>query len=174
MTENQTNDIDSVLFAKYLVAKANAENVDMNLTKLMKLMYICYGVYLAVCQRRLLNERPQAWPYGPVFANARQVMKDVIFYSITEDAAQTLVGNEELNSLIASVFKVFGDWTASELTAWSHSENSPWQKTIHKIGFSFGDVMSDNLVYEYFSTMLSRPKQTEFAAVPAMVEAPIK
>lgn len=37
------------------------------MTKIHKLLYISYGIFLARENKRLTNEHPQAWPFGPVF-----------------------------------------------------------------------------------------------------------
>lgn len=61
----------SVVLAYYIVALMNQRGLEINMTKLQKLLYIAYGTYLAIKNQRLTNEHPQAWPYGPVFPTTR-------------------------------------------------------------------------------------------------------
>lgn len=68
---NDTYKYDSVTVANYIIAFANENKFFINMTKLQKLLYIAYGVYLSVKNERLTNEHPQAWPYGPVFPTTR-------------------------------------------------------------------------------------------------------
>lgn len=51
--------------ALHLAAVANERRVSINMTKIQKLLYITYGVFLRVYRERLLNEHPQARPNGP-------------------------------------------------------------------------------------------------------------
>lgn len=41
----------------------------LNKTQINKLLFICYGMYLAATGGKVLfeDDTPKAWPYGPVF-----------------------------------------------------------------------------------------------------------
>lgn len=146
-------EIDSVIFAKYLIAKANERGgLGMNMTKLQKLLYISYGLYLAVSGTRLLNEHPQAWPYGPVFPTTRNRLlgNNLYNFRVSDEGFEELRNNEDINGLIDLVFRTFGDWKAGELSAWSHSEGSPWARAVGRDGFKWGDTISDADIRDYF------------------------
>lgn len=56
---------DSRLAAKYLLSIADNKGVALNTTQTQKLLYIAYGTCLAKHDgHRLLDESPQAWPFG--------------------------------------------------------------------------------------------------------------
>lgn len=143
---------NSVVLAKYIASYANTHSIGINMTKLQKLLYISYGVYLAVKGKRLTNEHPQAWPYGPVFPTTRSRLlrsnlEDIKRYddkSITED----------VKSCVELVFDSFGTYNASFLSAWSHKPNSPWDKTTNQRGFKWGDVIPDEYILPYFKKLL--------------------
>lgn len=147
---------NSVLFAKYIIAVANERGVPINMTKTQKLLYIAYGIYYAVKGTRLLNEHPQAWPYGPVFPTTRNHLLNINFYNIrkTDDEFAQIREDGEINSLLNLVFNSFGDWTAGQLSEWSHSDGSPWEKTVNREDFSWGDRISDEDIKSYFSMIL--------------------
>ena len=73
---------NSVEVAKFIVATANNKHLSINMTKVQKLLYIAYGIFLAVKGYRLTNEHPQAWPYGPVFPTTRNKLLKIDLYSI--------------------------------------------------------------------------------------------
>lgn len=50
-------------------------NIYVNVTKLQKLLYCCYGVVLAALDERLTSEHPQAWEHGPVFPRTFNAIK---------------------------------------------------------------------------------------------------
>lgn len=143
---------NSVVLAKYIAAYANNHNFSINMTKLQKLLYITYGVYLAVKGKRLTNEHPQAWPYGPVFPTTRtKLLKCCLDDIITFD---NLTITEEIKSCVKLVFNSFGSYNASFLSAWSHKPNSPWDKTVNQDGFKWGNTISDEYILPYFKTLL--------------------
>lgn len=147
---------NSVTLAKYIVAVANEKRLSINITKVQKLLYIAYGIFLAVKESRLTNERPQAWPYGPVFPTTRNKLLRVDLKTITKesDDFSDIKNDEEINSLMDLVFDTFGDWTASQLTEWSHADGTPWQKISDSDGFVWGDVIPDAYIMEYFKGMI--------------------
>lgn len=141
--------------ARYLVALANEKKIVMNMTKLQKLLYIVYGAYLGINGERLLDEHPRAWPYGPVFPIARKKFLDVEFLSISKDEVPDTVQQDTfLHNLIDFVLKNFGPWSAGQLSNWSHEKNAPWDRTREAKNFEFGDVISDQLIYDYFRTII--------------------
>lgn len=146
----------SVLIARYIVAMAQDKGLPINMTKVQKLLYIAYGIYLAIKDERLIDEHPQAWPYGPVFPSTRNKLLKENFYDIRIDNPEfaELRINAELNSLLNLVFNNFGDWTASELSQWSHTDGSPWEKTVNQEDFSWGNRISDEDIKSYFSMII--------------------
>lgn len=148
----------SVDVARYIIAIANSKGIGINMTKVQKLLYISYGVFLAVKGERLLNEHPQAWPYGPVFPSTRNHLLKENFYeiSIGDSKFSVMRANEELNSLLNSVFSSFGNWTAGQLTEWSHQDGSPWENTTLLEGFVWGAIIPDNLIQDYFKLIIKR------------------
>jgi len=153
---------NSVLMARYIVAISNSRKVAINMTKLQKLLFIAYGLYLAVSNARLVNEHPQAWPYGPVFPSTRNKLLKVNMASIvlTSEEFSELGGDGELQDLLELVFKSFGDWSAMRLTRWSHMEGSAWEQTVLREGFKWGDRIEDADIQDYFQSIISENRPT--------------
>lgn len=153
---NDTYRYNSVVVAFFIVAWANLHKVSINLTKTQKLLYIAYGANLILGNNRLCNEHPQAWPYGPVFPTTRnKLLKAELCHVTMDDPVLTDVkGDTYLESLMQFVFAGFGNKTAGQLTAWSHSPNSPWDETTHLRGFKWGMEIPDAYIYNYFSSLI--------------------
>lgn len=143
---------NSVVLAKYIASYANAHNVGINMTKLQKLLYISYGVYLAVKGERLTNEHPQAWPYGPVFPTTRNKLLKKNLENIIKFDDSSI--SEDVKSCVALVFRSYGAYNASYLSAWSHQANSPWDKTVNTAGFKWGNQIPDEYIMPYFKDLL--------------------
>lgn len=146
----------SVEIARYIIAFANENGKSINMTKLQKLLYISYGIYLAVNDSRFFEEHPQAWPYGPVFPTTRNKLLHADFYGIDYKAREfdTLRSDPDVKSLIELVFQNFGDWTASQLSEWSHRNGSPWERTVELENFSWGNSIPDDFIKSYFKMII--------------------
>ena len=123
--------IDNVDFAIHLSKKANEANLQINVTKLQKLLYICYGLYLADTNSQLLHERPEAWQYGPFFPSVHAVqiknkngLHDLENKSSPDDLRQ-------YDYIIDPILGHFGKWTAGGLVAWTHEKGSAWYIKYH-------------------------------------------
>lgn len=159
---NDSYKYDSLTVACFIVASANERKLSINMTKLQKLLYIAYGTYLAVTGTRLTNEHPQAWPYGPVFPTTRNrlLKKDLSSIRMDEECLEKINQDTEMRSLVNIVLSSFGNKSASTLSEWSHQSGSPWDRTVNKKGFNWGDRISDEYIQEYFNSIIVRRNAT--------------
>lgn len=152
--------------AFYIAAICNSERYVINITKIQKLLYIVYGVYLRVFDERLTDEHPQAWPYGPVFPRTRKRLLKCELSEITKtnigDIIKTntedikeIENDKRLNMVIEFVLGRYGKWNAGQLSTWSHQPGSPWDKTVNSDGFIWGERISDNFIIEYFKKLVT-------------------
>lgn len=154
--EQETYKYNSVIVAKMIATMANERHLTVNITKVQKLLYIAYGTYLAVKDERLTNEHPQAWPYGPVFPTTRNrlLKADLYAISVNDPALAEIRQDEDMSALLDLVFDNFGQWTASQLSEWSHGDGSPWQKTVSNDDFKWGERIPDEYIQSYFKTII--------------------
>ena len=130
MCDNAFGEVDSIEFAIYLYKKACELNKSINFTKIQKWLYICYGLYFAAYEKQLLTERPKAWDYGPVFPRVHKWFKK---NQNRLDIMENKTSIDELkkyDDVINATLKHFGDWTSSELVAWTHQIDKAWHKKI--------------------------------------------
>lgn len=144
--------------ATYIIAYANENKVGINMTKLQKLLYIVYGTSLAIYGERLVDEHPQAWPYGPVFPTTRNKLLKVPFENISlqDKNLEEINNDDKTKRIIKVVFDAFGTYNAGTLTSWSHSSGSPWEKTTKLDGFKWGDRIDDETIQQYFNSIIIR------------------
>lgn len=149
---------NSVQVAYYIIACVNERGLDINMTKLQKLLYIAYGTYLSINGERFTGEHPQAWPYGPVFPTTRNKLIKVDFDSIdfSNDKIASIKDDEYLKSLIDLVLSGFGNYNAATLSSWSHKPNSPWDLTTRMVGFKWGDRIPDEYIKDFFDTIVKK------------------
>ena len=143
--------------ARLIAAVLNERRIMINITKIQKLLYVAYGTWLRVYRNRLLNEHPQAWPYGPVFPTSRNKLtkSQTELVDITRnDVPEELLNDAELIRTIDFVVLHFGQLSASQLSSWSHSPGSPWDLTVNRDGFNWGDQIPDSLIYDFFVKLI--------------------
>jgi uncharacterized phage-associated protein len=147
---------ESTILAKYIAAYFNSKRADINMTKIQKLTYIAYGMFLAVKNEPLINEHPQAWPYGPVFPSTRNALLkfDLNSISLNDSDLRELSADREVKSLIDLIYNTFGGWTAVALTSWSHKEGSPWEATVSTPDFKWGNRINDEHIKSYFCKII--------------------
>lgn len=116
----------------------------LNMTQTQKLLYIAYGIELARANMRLTDEHPQAWPFGPVFPRVHSHVN----FSTTPPNPGGI--SDEIVGLLCDVVKAFGRTSATKLSEWSHSKDSPWDKTPKD---KWGRPLSDSDIREYFSKL---------------------
>lgn len=125
-------EVDSVDFAIYLNARAQVRGNDVNITKIHKWLYICYGLYFTVSGKQLLTERPRAWDYGPAFprVHTRNNKNNNSLNGLKSTVP--LESLEKYNDVIDAALDNFGDWSASQLVAWTHKKGSAWYRAYNE------------------------------------------
>lgn len=114
--------------------------------QLQKLVYFAYGWYLAITGERLLNERVQAWQWGPVIPSLYGDLKPFGSGPITEPATDYFFEDGKLTfrvqrvhsddeaqdqlarQVIAKVWNLYGKYSAAQLSSMTHAANSPWSR----------------------------------------------
>jgi len=141
---------NSVLVAEYLQAVAYENRTNLNVTKTQKLLYILYGWFLAKHDEVILNERPKAWPYGPVFPTTREKVNFDKVHDSKEAKFAELRGDDDLVEAVRHIIKVYSGYSAGQLSAWSHSKGGPWEKATCRNGFRWNDPLDDSEIKDYF------------------------
>jgi uncharacterized phage-associated protein len=147
---------DSVIVAKYIIYRASENKRVVNVTKVQKLLYIAYGLMLADKGERLIDESPQAWPFGPVFPRSQNQKK--VNYSVIpqkdDPELSNIIKDDTSRYYIDTAIDEFGGLTASRLSDWSHETGSPWDETVKQKGFNWGMPISDELIKNFFKQFI--------------------
>lgn len=148
MKENNLKTYDSLDIARHLIAKCQEESIqDINNTKINKLLYAVYGMYLACCNQEILSEQPKYFPYGPVFPRVYRKYDELKGLKID------LTDNVELSQIINLVIKIFGKISAGKLSTWSHEYGSPWD-LMRQRESKYGESLNPFEVRKYFRKFL--------------------
>lgn len=122
--------------ANYFLDLAAAEKRKIDPLKLQKLVYYAHGWNLAIHGRPLIDERVDAWPYGPVIPTLYHEFKRYGRDPIEEPAlewngfeavpARIPDGDGESRALLQKVWEEYGRYSGIELSNMTHREGTPW------------------------------------------------
>lgn len=141
--------LDSVSVARALRWAAKKAGLQINMTQIMKLLYITYGFMLVSDRVRITQEHPRFWPYGPAFPRVNKHVR--LFDEITSIEYDNITKYyPSLAETIDEVVGRFGKYTAAQLSAWSHQEGSPWDLAGKRSGGKWNYPLSDDDIYDYF------------------------
>lgn len=136
------NELSAIDVSKFILSV-----FPMSHLKLQKILYLCYEKFLKKTGIPLFKDEIYAWKYGPVVESVYHQYKiygsDVIPYeeddtviipvdkiTIPPSFMRILVSEhgEVALSIILTVLKKYGKYTAGELVEITHMEGTPWKK----------------------------------------------
>lgn len=126
--------------ANYFIEIANREGKQLSPMKLQKLVYFAHGWYLALYDEPLLDEKVEAWRYGPVVPSLYHEFKSygsgkIDHYATDIDlddfeiVTPKVPNDRELKAFLEKVWEVYGGFSAVQLSNMTHEPNTPWAST---------------------------------------------
>lgn len=148
-------ELDVIDVASYITKACANKNFFVNLTKIQKLVFCVYGAVLATSGERICKEHPIGQPHGPVFTSIYNL------HSADGIVEALLAHKEKVENKLTSLQKhiieitidMFGKYNAGTLVNWTKTEEGPWDQAT-KGGRKVHIVIADNLIAEYFKTLL--------------------
>lgn len=145
--------------ANYFIGKSLEDDEPITPMKLQKLIYFAHGWYLALTGEPLLDNKIEAWKYGPVILDLYHELKSFgnmpITYPIIDfDGEEFLTPKVEENDIrefLDKVWDVYSPYDAFKLSNATHIKNTPWDITWKK-----GKKIIDNeLIKSHFKNKLN-------------------
>lgn len=143
------------------VARAVAEQVlwirkDIETTPMhvIKLVYLCHGWMLGICDRPLISESAEAWRYGPVVPTVYHAYK-----SFGGDPIETVPTDhsegfdDEQVELMEAVLDAYKYHTAWDLSAITHQPGTPWHH-VYKGGWGEGAIIPNKLIRKHYKARI--------------------
>lgn len=131
----------ALLIADYFLANSAKPLTAMHL---IKLTYIAHGFVLAFTKQPLIDERVEAWKYGPVIpalyhaykgSGGRDIRK--LEYCGTELSDKEIGARREflksrigpkISNVLDQIIDIYGSKSALELSALTHKPGTPWDQ----------------------------------------------
>jgi uncharacterized phage-associated protein len=102
--------------------------------KLQKLVYIAHGWHLALAKTPLVEERIQAWEYGPVIPALYREFKmfgaEPIDWEAGEPGHRPNIASYDIETkrFLERIWELYGDYSGIQLSKMTHQADSPWDK----------------------------------------------
>lgn len=153
---------DPAAVANYLIDLAERNGKPLTPMALQKLVYIAHGWHLAITGQPLLNERVEAWTWGPVIPSLYHQFKGFGSQPITQKAfwsrgfdfgpASLEDASEDTKEILNRVWEVYSKYTPIQLSNMTHQSNTPWHVTWNELqGRSVRHTqIEDDLIRSHF------------------------
>lgn len=146
--------------------------------QLQKLVYIAHGWNLAINNKPLTADEPQAWEYGPVYPWLWEALRGYGRDSVTrlirnrdfdpfasdddgdEEAFAPL--SEKSRNLLNRVYKDYAEFKAFQLSALTHRAGTPWTRIYGSGNGKFKTIPAD-LIREHFVELAATQRATAHA-----------
>lgn len=121
--------LSALSIAEYFIDKANKDKKPITNKKLQKLVYYAQAWSLVLQDKKIFDEKIEAWVHGPAIKSIYVKFKPFGFSSIKKEADNAVIKSIPVSTqkLLDSVWNVYGGFDADYLEMLTHSE-SPWQE----------------------------------------------
>jgi uncharacterized phage-associated protein len=140
--------------------------------KLQKLVYLAHGWWLAYHDTAIIDENPQVWRYGPVFASMYHALKGFGDHPIRLpqrdklNAPPPLVdeNDEDALGLTEWIWGRYGGFSGVRLSDMTHAAGTPWREIAeqHKFRVPLNFPIPHDIIRRYFLEV--EPKQVGLGA----------
>ena len=147
-----------IIVAHYLMAKNKAsKRKGFTNKKLQKLMYYSQAWSLVLNDKRLIDDKFEAWVHGAAIPALYRRYKQFGFGDITEDfnESEFTALDKSDRELLDTVWAVYGKYDADYLELLNHSEE-PWQKARQNVSpfESSSTAISESDMKHYYGELL--------------------
>lgn len=144
----------SVIVANRFLDLAKAKGDQLTPMQLLKLVYIAHGWMLGLYGRPLINDKIEAWQYGPVIPALYQHVRKYKGAAVTKNI-NALFENDDLDEqeadIISQVYNAYGQKTAMHLSRITHARGTPWE-LVYEPG-SFGMNIPTDIIEDHYKKL---------------------
>jgi len=124
--------------------------------QLLKLVYICHGITLALTGKSLIRDPVQAWAYGPVIPTVYYAFKDFGSAPITIAGAEQPALDWEQQTIVQETVEAHGKYDGLELSSMTHAPGTPWDTTVDESGV--GSIIDDDTIQSYYESIIGEDR----------------
>ena len=146
---------------------AKEKDIQLSNLQLQKLVYIAHGYFLGWKSKPLVSEAVVAWKYGPVLDQVYHEFKSFKDQKIPvdkiEDVITDLDDDDDANTVIEGVLKLYGENDAISLVNLTHQPETPWDEVwnINDGCNKLSAEIPNDLIKNHFRKVISSPKSVK-------------
>ncbi|MEJ8756375.1 type II toxin-antitoxin system antitoxin SocA domain-containing protein [Pontibacter sp. H259] len=154
--------------ANYFIQKSEETGYELTPMKVIKLVYIAHGWHLGLLKKPLIEEEVQAWQYGPVIETVYHAFKR-FGASRIEGPADTgnffksnipQVEDSQVKGLLDSVWKAYGKFSGTQLSALTHQPNTPWDIVWNHPSYrNLFNIIPNDLIQEHYEQIINARRE---------------
>ena len=167
-------DFPAVVVANYFIEKGKADKKNVDLLKLVKLVYIAHGWHLGLygLERPLIREDVEAWKYGPVVRSVYDTFKRGGKRTISQTATTGMIeemrriedlASEDTIQFLEKIWKFYREFSGGQLSQLTHKKGTPWYQTWHdeEKQSDFGVVISKEKIKTYYERRIQKSSKSK-------------
>lgn len=150
-THPQKAQIARIVAEQVLWVRKDTDTTPMHV---IKLVYLCHGWMLGICERPLIVESAEAWRYGPVVPTVYHAYKSFggeAIETVPRDRSKEF--DEEQIELMEAVLDAYRDHTALALSAITHQPGTPWHR-VYRGGWGEGAIIPNKLIRDHYKARI--------------------
>ncbi len=151
----------ALMVADYIISRGDGR---LNPLQVIKLTYISHGYTLALTGKPLIEDRIEAWKYGPVIPVLYHALKHYGWGNISQlyfcgtkftdknidkrknDLSEAMKTEEKV--IMDRVMETYGSFTADQLSNLTHEDGTPWAECYVK-GELFTEIPNSKIMKHY-------------------------
>jgi len=150
----------------WFLDRAERDGEILTAMKLQKLCYVSHGWHLAMHDSPLIHDAVEAWKWGPVFRSLYREFRDcgsspieqraTAFDGATLEDRVISIGDyadsDEMNQFLEDVWRVYGKYTAGQLSDITHRDGTPWHQLYRQMGdriLPYSVIPNDTIATHY-------------------------
>jgi uncharacterized phage-associated protein len=148
----------SITVANRFLDLAKIDRNPLTPMQLLKLVYIAHGWMLGIYSRPLIDEKVQAWQYGPVIPDLYAHVRKYRGATITDKINTSFFGGDrqldaDEQSIVDQVYEAYKGYSGPQLSRMTHADGTPWHLTYER--GSFGKVIPVDLIEDHYKKLAS-------------------
>lgn len=145
---------DSRQIANWFIRRAHVHGRSMSIMHVLKIVYMAHGWCLAVRDRPLIQDRIEAWDYGPVIPAIYHAFRPRGVHDILPLDMHERPLEGDIESLLVQVDDLYKELSASQLSRLTHIKGGPWH-TVYRQGAKFQPI-PDDIIAAHYKDKLAR------------------
>lgn len=147
------------VIANYFLDKASDEGRALTPMQLIKLVYIAHGWHLGYFDKPLIDERIEAWKFGPVISSLYNHLKHFGSGAVVGKvrAAPWATIDDGVKPLLDRVWEVYKGYSGLQLSAMTHKQGTPWYSAwVERGGHAvMGRPLSDAEIKQHYKDKIA-------------------